>query len=169
MGGDLGQQWLCLGALWGKRNRIRECLGYDESDAITPVIFLSPRDFRRNPPAQARAVGAGETTKAWEGEAVEELGTYTNRRGMTFTLYLDPAQAPEAADYRAFHVLARNPDLGQRAFRIFVLKSHVPDREAAEMFVRGDPLKEVHQRLEFTDEAGTWMMWPDLSQGWAVL
>jgi|GEM_PF-4200723 len=88
---------------------------------------------------------------------------------MTFTLHLVPAQAPEAADYWPFHVVARNADLGQRVFRIFVLKSHVAGREAADLFVRGDPLNEVHQRLEFTDEEGTWMKFPDLSEGWAVL
>lgn len=98
-----------------------------------------------------------------------DLGTYTNRRGMAFSLHLEPAQTPEAGNYWAFHVVARNPDLGQRVFRIFVLKSHVPNRESAEMFAGGDPLSEVHQRLEFTDKTGTLLILPDLSPGWAVL
>ncbi|MEW6756550.1 MAG: hypothetical protein AB1505_37100 [Candidatus Latescibacterota bacterium] len=92
-----------------------------------------------------------------------------NRQGEEFALWIRDAHGAEGADYWGYVVLARHALWGERQFRVLVLKSHVPQKPTADLFVLQEPLRYVRAALETADAEGTDFLWSDLSVGWVVV
>jgi hypothetical protein len=96
------------------------------------------------------------------------MRTYTNKRGETFQIDVKGIDLSPGADHWRVEFRVSDQAERKKTFTVFLKKSRFPDREAAERFSLGDPMSEMEQRLEATENGRTDLVWPDQRDGWAL-